>query len=1270
MRRAFVVAISLVPCLLLLNRHSFARELSFEDRVKAQEAIERVYWVHRTWPTENRGPKPRLESVLSGTQIRARVEDYLRKSNALAEIWSRPITAQQLQAEMKRMAVRTRAPEMLREIFAALGNDPFLIAETLARQTLADRLIHSFYAGDDRFHGRVRSAAEAALSGVVDASQLKALGAEYAETTWRLKREAETPAETNQEIALDAAGWHERLDRVERVLVDRHSEAPGGVLDAKRHQGRAIFERLPLMTIGRLYEENGAYRVTAVLWKGADAVTTGTASWPKTAFDAWWADRRASAGLNLAPAAGEFTRVEIEAVSGCVQDTWTPTSAPPDSHPLHTLIWTGSEMITWGGHAPDGVTNMGARYDPSTDSWAATATSGAPAGRSGHSAVWTGSEMIVWGGSGRDGITNTGARYSPATDSWTATSTGSAPTRRTSHTAVWTGSEMIAWGGYDAPDYLTPALSTGGRYDPSNDRWVPTTTHMAPAGRQGHTALWTGIEMIVWAGYPISGGQCCAHPFNSGGRYNPSTDSWVMTTMTGAPAARNRPSAVWTGSEMIIWGGMIGGGRFTEYVNSGARYSPLTDSWVTTTTSGAPSGRSGHVAVWTGSEMIVWGGYPDRGCCPPPVDSGGRYNPSTDSWVMTTITGAPAARNRTSAVWTGSEMIVWGGETSDNSGGRYSPATDSWVATSTSGAPPAREGGYTAVWTGSEMVIWGGYVGMVGPVNTGGRYNPSTDSWVTTATAGAPGRRYTHLAAWTGSEMIVWGGYDGDYLNDGGRYNPSADNWLSIAASAVSGALSGPSAVWTGSEMIVWGMNNDLTLNHVSRYNPFTDRWVMASLAGAPASPYMGTVAWTGSEILLWGGSDGTTVHNDGFRYNPSNNSWAAITTNGAPSARCCHTAVWTGSEMIVWGGYDGGGRTDTGGRYNPSTDSWVATTTSGAPTARTSSPAVWTGKEMIVWSGELPGFTPPNTGGRYDPSTDTWKATSVEGAPSGRYGATAVWTGSEMIVWGGSGLNSGGRYCASSCASPVTWYRDGDRDGYGTTEEPRVACDQPADFVSAPGDCDDASAAIHPGGNESCDGLDDDCNGAVDDQPVSDLSCDDANECTIDACRSGACAHFPAIIPVAACAAEPSILNLVSNGRAFGLTVFLTDRCSGQALDPMGLAPLYVSAVGSPTLGRFVLPTPDTGPGCTQDGIWETVPHRQATASGTMTTRFQAPSDGLCGTLDGNRQDIAGLLVNAREAEAAEISFAASYPGAADRMHCAATVTVRGVKSKGRQTP
>ena len=71
---------------------------------------------------------------MSQTQLEKEVADYLGKSQALEDYWQRPITAEQLQAEMGRMAIHTKKPEVLRELFAALGNDAFVIAECLRGQ--------------------------------------------------------------------------------------------------------------------------------------------------------------------------------------------------------------------------------------------------------------------------------------------------------------------------------------------------------------------------------------------------------------------------------------------------------------------------------------------------------------------------------------------------------------------------------------------------------------------------------------------------------------------------------------------------------------------------------------------------------------------------------------------------------------------------------------------------------------------------------------------------------------------------------------------------------------------------------------------------------------------------------------------------------------------------------------------------------------------------------------------------------------------------------
>src|SRR5215475_9382262 len=123
-----------------VNAHQ-SRTLSFADRVAYQRAIEEVYWRHRIWPDTNPSPKPSLDAVMSQAQLEMKVTDYLYNSQTVEAHWHRPITADQLQSEMERMASHTKQPEVLREIFEALGNDPFVIAECLARPVLAQRLL-------------------------------------------------------------------------------------------------------------------------------------------------------------------------------------------------------------------------------------------------------------------------------------------------------------------------------------------------------------------------------------------------------------------------------------------------------------------------------------------------------------------------------------------------------------------------------------------------------------------------------------------------------------------------------------------------------------------------------------------------------------------------------------------------------------------------------------------------------------------------------------------------------------------------------------------------------------------------------------------------------------------------------------------------------------------------------------------------------------------------------------------------------------------------
>jgi N-acetylneuraminic acid mutarotase len=233
--------------------------------------------------------------------------------------------------------------------------------------------------------------------------------------------------------------------------------------------------------------------------------------------------------------------------------------------------------------------------------------------------------------------------------------------------------------------------------------------------------------MIVWGG---ARGRSEMH--EDGGRYAPATDSWLVMSNTGAPSARWLPAAVWTGSQMIVWGGF--GARWGGPDNDGARYDPVADAWTAMSTDGAPAARGAPVAVWTGHEMLVWGGATNAELTmgiDGPLGDGGAYDPATDTWRALPTAGAPSARLNHTAVWTDTTMIVWGGTTATavpafDTGAIYDPATDGWTEVTTLGAPEGRRN-HVAVWTGTEMIVWGGSTAMGGfttNLNDGSRYRP------------------------------------------------------------------------------------------------------------------------------------------------------------------------------------------------------------------------------------------------------------------------------------------------------------------------------------------------------------------------------------------------------------------------------------------------------------------------------------------------------------------------------------------------------------------
>src|SRR5262249_7568404 len=62
-----------------------------------------------------------------------------------------------------------------------------------------------------------------------------------------------------------------------------------------------------------------------------------------------------------------------------------------------------------------------------------------------------------------------------------------------------------------------------------------------------------------------------------------------------------------------------------------------------------------------------------------------------------------------------------------------------------------------------------------------------------------------------------------------------------------------------------------------------------------------------------------------------------------------------------------------------------------------------------------------------------------------------------------------------------TTYFKDLDADTYGDLQTTTAACTAPSGFVTDSRDCDDTKSSVHPGATEVCDGVDQDCDGTVD---------------------------------------------------------------------------------------------------------------------------------------------------------------------------------------------
>jgi hypothetical protein len=434
--------------------------------------------------------------------------------------------------------------------------------------------------------------------------------------------------------------------------------------------------------------------------------------------------------------------------------------------------------------------------------------SAAPAGLLG-----AGSGSQGGGGSG----TSTACVATPP-GQWVATSTANAPTPSDRLLTIWTGKLLVIFSATD-----------GSVFDPCANSWRRASIDgMPPQLPEYNTSLpyapvVAGDRIVVL--FPATTGNLAASASTvAAAVYDLVANRWTTLPLGGtAPAPRDGAAVVWTGTEIIVWGGSVESAMGTTVLlGDGARLDPQSGRWTPMAGALAPAPRMWAGAQWTGSRFVVLGGNTQEASpntCDPngpcdPAAPGGTYDPVTDSWAAHPNAGAPVLGPYPIVIWNGTSMVVWQNALPGGYG-IYNPSDNRWEAMpDPSGLLSSATRPYHAWLDGDRLVVVESY-------DAAAVLSLSTATW-----AGVPPAQLPHTT----------GGYALPILGD-------ADRLLPMIGRATA-SITTPSDVQGG-----W----------IGSIDAQQARWEVAPLpvTGSPPS-IIGTMAWTGQSLVVWGGS--TTV--------------------------------------------------------------------------------------------------------------------------------------------------------------------------------------------------------------------------------------------------------------------------------------------------------------------------------------------------------------------------------------------------------------------------
>jgi hypothetical protein len=1000
------------------------------NAVDCEAIVQATYWDLRNEGKGEAFPYARYADVLAARAERtARLVTYLRGQRG------RDLDRRELQAEIDRMGRDTRAPEALGKLFKALGNDPQLIGECVAKPALVERLARQYFARDAAVHGPTARQADAAFA----AARARGVG---------------VPAKAMAATPLIRAGLDERVANPATSEPARAAVRTLQQFDVVEWQ---IAPKAATTRWSKLREGDTDYRAVRGDYRDGQ-LELRVLRWPKQSFESWWAQAAGSFTADYADkATGALTLPQLAAGEPA---GWT-RMRDEDSYLIGVVeragvvVSSGAEVLLWGGRLPyslrielgnSGYTNGGLAYNPVTDAWRKLPMLDAPPNECDSAArgLWTGTKLLVVVGAcslqPRDGgdvytVEAHGGLYDPVADAWQpipappASWTGNGA----DFSAVWTGSKAIYYGGrsvvYDTP---TQPVNTGATFDPATLQWTafaisPAQIGLPSSERYAHQAVWTGSTMIVLGGGDL--GQNCQMAW-TGFSFNPFTG--VGSALPPRPDALRGPfgRAFWNGSKVVTYApaSPYSCGGVVPLTNS-VRYDPAQGTWSAVNPTGDPR-LSGPSQLVGNNQLVVWGGYSMlQGGGEQMLASGAIYRIDTNTWTPMAAAGAPRARQNHFVAAVGNEAVFLGGECQGSQewikvlcgdAGRFNAATNSWRAAALppppDGPPEPRDGAAVAG-SGTEMYVWGGGSpewNVPDPAD-GAVYNSVTDEWTPIPSTGAPSVRENAFSAVASGRFIVLGGVDpdpavGTPLGNGGRYDPVARTWSALPAPPLDLARLGMATTFDGTWLVAWGGSlAGVAKADGARYNPATNAWATLPTTGAPSARTQPLAVANAGKTLLWRGATGAT---GGAIYNSATNAWAAVPENGTfPAgtfAAGVHEAVWLGDRFGVLGE-----ATDPNVLYrldNAATGAWSAASSADAPDLASYSNgrhALWTGKNLLVVGGssnEYGGYGP--RGWLYRPTANVWMETPRTAEP--RSTGAMVRIGNLTAVWGGPRYNSG----------------------------------------------------------------------------------------------------------------------------------------------------------------------------------------------------------------------------------------------------------------------